>query len=106
VAKFIHTCPTQCLTSRGACGETIGISDVDELYEDIPQELRFRGDMNLPDPLPPSRTCVASVNSILSKNRTCEENISFLGGGCARHYVPAICDEINQRSEFLSCLRR
>lgn len=86
---------------RSMC-ETIGISDVDELYEDIPEELRFRGDMNLPDPLPAEPDLRRHVNSILSKNCTCEENISFLGGGCARHYVPAICDEINQRSEFLT----
>jgi len=68
---------------RSMC-ETIGISDVDELYEDIPQELRFRGDMNLPDPLPAEPDLRRHVNSILSKNCTCEENISFLGGGCAR----------------------
>lgn len=80
----------------------IGIDDVDQLYADIPEELRFRGEMNLPDPFPAESDLRDHVNSILSKNRTCEENISFLGGGCARHYVPAICDEINQRSEFLT----
>jgi glycine dehydrogenase subunit 1 len=42
------------------------------------------------------------VEKILSKNKTCQESISFLGGSCWQHYVPAICDEINQRSEFLT----
>jgi len=26
--------------------------------------------------------------------------LSFLGGGCYQHHVPAVCDEINGRSEF------
>ncbi|MBW1802898.1 MAG: aminomethyl-transferring glycine dehydrogenase subunit GcvPA, partial [Deltaproteobacteria bacterium] len=42
------------------------------------------------------------VEAILAKNQSCEENVNFLGGGCWQHYVPAICDEINQRSEFLT----
>ena len=28
--------------------------------------------------------------------------LSFLGAGCAQHHVPAICDEINSRGEFLT----
>ncbi|MDB4433378.1 aminomethyl-transferring glycine dehydrogenase subunit GcvPA, partial [bacterium] len=28
--------------------------------------------------------------------------LSFLGSGCAKHYVPAVCDEINSRGEFLT----
>jgi glycine dehydrogenase subunit 1 len=42
------------------------------------------------------------VENILSQNQTCGENLSFLGGGSYRHYVPAICDEITSRSEFLT----
>ena len=39
---------------------------------------------------------------LLEKNASCEECLSFLGGGCWQHHVPAICDEIVQRSEFLT----
>jgi len=80
----------------------IGIKDIDELYADIPQNLRFKGKMNLPDPFPSEYDLQRHVKKILSKNQTCEENISFLGGGCWQHYVPAVCDEINHRSEFLT----
>lgn len=82
--------------------EAIGASSTEELYSDIPEELRFRRKMSLPHPLTAECDLVRHVMSILSKNQTCEENISFLGGGCAHHYVPAICDEINGRSEFLT----
>ncbi len=80
----------------------IGISEVEELYEDIPENLRYKGKMNLPDPLVSEYDLRKYVSGILSKNISCDEFASFLGGGCYRHYVPAICDEINQRSEFLT----
>ncbi|MFW9991363.1 MAG: aminomethyl-transferring glycine dehydrogenase subunit GcvPA [Candidatus Odinarchaeota archaeon] len=82
--------------------EEIGAKDIDELYEEIPSNLRFKGEMYLPDPLLSEYDLKRHVEKILSKNRTCQENLSFLGGGCWQHYVPAICDEINQRSEFLT----
>lgn len=82
--------------------DEIGVKDIEELYEDIPESLKFKGKMNLPEALPSEYDLKSHVEKILSKNKTCEENTSFLGGGCWQHYVPAICDEINQRSEFLT----
>jgi len=80
----------------------IGVTGIEELYEDIPEDLRFRGTMNLPEPLTSEYALKRHVEKVLSKNRTCREYLSFLGAGCYRHYVPAICDEINRRSEFLT----
>ena len=82
--------------------EEIGVKDIKELYGDIPEGLRFKGEMDLPEALPSEHDLKRHVEKILSRNQTCQENISFLGGGCWEHYVPAICDEINQRSEFLT----
>ena len=42
------------------------------------------------------------LTSALAKNRTCEQNLSFLGAGCWQHHVPAVCDEIVGRAEFLT----
>jgi glycine dehydrogenase subunit 1 len=80
----------------------IGVKDVDELYDDIPDHLRFKGKMNLPEPMTSEYALKRHVESILEKNITCGENLNFLGGGCYQHYVPAVCDEINSRSEFLT----
>lgn len=80
----------------------IGVKDVDELHVSIPKSLRFKGEMKLPEPLLSEYALKRHMQRILSKNQTCEENVSFLGGGCWPHYVPAICDEINQRAEFLT----
>ncbi len=80
----------------------IGVNSIEEIYEDIPENLRFKESLNLPEPLLSELNLKRHVEKILNKNKTCEENISFLGGGCYQHYVPTICDEINQRSEFLT----
>jgi len=82
--------------------EEIGVKDIEELYQEIPESLRLRRELNLPEPLLSEQALKRHVEKILSKNQTCRENISFLGAGCWQHYVPAICDEINQRSEFLT----
>lgn len=82
--------------------EEIGVKDIDELYKDIPERLRLKKEMDLPGALASEYVLKRHVEKVLSKNQTCQENISFLGGGCWQHYVPAICDEINQRSEFLT----
>ena len=80
----------------------IGVDDIDTLYEDIPEELRFQGKMNIPPGITSEMELKRHTDRVLSENRTCGENISFLGGGCYQHFVPAICDEIAGRSEFLT----
>jgi glycine dehydrogenase subunit 1 len=80
----------------------IGANSIDELYGDIPEELRFRGTMRLPAPLVAEAALRRHVEGILNRNQSCREAISFLGGGSARHFVPAVCDEINHRAEFVS----
>ena len=58
--------------------------------------------LDLPEPFTSEMDLKKHVDSILMKDSTCDENISFLGSGCYNHYVPAVCDEINGRSEFLT----
>ena len=82
--------------------EAIGAKDIEELYGDIPDRLRFRGRMNLPEPLEAEADLKRHVEGLLARNRSCEDMVSFLGAGCYNHYVPAICDEIARRSEFLT----
>ena len=79
----------------------IGVKDAEELFVDVPEKIRLKKKLKLPQPTP---ECVVRrhIESILSKNKTCSEMLSFLGGGCWPHYVPALCDEINSRSEFLT----
>ena len=39
---------------------------------------------------------------MLDKNDNCTEYLIFLGAGCVQHFVPTVCDEINDRGELLT----
>jgi glycine dehydrogenase subunit 1 len=82
--------------------EAVGAASVDDFYEDVPEGLRLRRPLDLPPPLLSEYTLKRHVEGILSKNKTCGEYLSFLGAGCYQHHVPAVCDEVNQRGEFLT----
>lgn len=100
---FIHPyIPNTVPANKEAMMEKIGIRDIGELYEDIPERLRFHGKMNIPEAILSEVALKKHVDRILSKNVSCDEQLSFLGGGCVNNYVPAICDEITGRSEFLT----
>ena len=80
----------------------IGASNIDELYELIPDDLLFKGKLEIPDGYRDEYSLRRHMNELLAKNVPTSERLSFLGGGCSPHYVPAICDVINSRSEFLT----
>jgi len=79
----------------------IGVKTVEELFADIPEKIKCRKRLNLPEPKS-EYDVKRHIEGLLSKNKACTELISFLGAGCWPHYVPAVCDEINSRSEFLT----
>ncbi len=82
--------------------EELGIADIEELYQDIPESLRYRGDLDLPPPLPSEGALRRHMEELLAKNEHCGRFLNFLGAGCYQHHVPAVCDEVNGRSEFLT----
>ncbi|HBG73963.1 MAG: hypothetical protein A2X25_02520 [Chloroflexi bacterium GWB2_49_20] len=79
-----------------------GYKTVDEIYEEIPEALRFKGELKLPKEPVSEMEVDRRIKRSLSKNRTTQEMLSFLGAGCWFHYVPALCGEITGRSEFLT----
>ncbi len=80
----------------------LGAASMDEFYADIPAHLRPKEPPDLPPPLLAERALKRHVQGLLRKNRTCDEYLCFLGAGCFPHHVPAVCDEVNQRGEFLT----
>lgn len=77
--------------------EALGIVDIEELFDDIPKEVRK--DV----PLPPAKEEMeveAEIKNILKKNASFFDIPSFLGGGIKPHYVPAAVQHILSRSEF------
>jgi glycine dehydrogenase subunit 1 len=80
----------------------IGVKDVEEFYEEIPADLRFAGELHIPKEPLPELEVARRIKAYLAENVTSNKMLSFLGAGCWPHYVPALCDEIIGRSEFLT----
>jgi glycine dehydrogenase subunit 1 len=80
----------------------IGAASIDELYADIPASLRLGRPLALPAPLRSEAELARHVEGLLDRNSSTREVLSFLGAGCYPHHVPAVCDEINGRAEFLT----
>ena len=81
--------------------EAIGVASIEELFEDIPEELRLGRPLDLPDGKPETEV-YDRLSELASRNTHAESETSFLGAGMYDHYVPAIVDAITQRSEFLT----
>jgi glycine dehydrogenase subunit 1 len=88
--------------SKSAMLEAIGADSIESLFEQIPLSHRSTEKLSLPRQLKSESELKRHLLSTLGKNQSCEENLSFLGAGCYQHHVPAICDEISGRAEFLT----
>lgn len=76
----------------------IGINSIDDLFKDIPEEVRIEG-LNIPDGIDEHALRIEAKN-ILSKNRSFFDMPNFLGAGVYNHYIPAGVYAIASRSEF------
>lgn len=94
--------PNSVQATKEAMLREVNAKSVEELYADIPESIRFKGRLNLPEPFLAEADLVRHIEGLLGKNTSAHERLSFLGAGCWHHYVPAVCDEINSRGEFLT----
>jgi glycine dehydrogenase subunit 1 len=79
----------------------IGVSTVEELFRDIPEGVRFRGELELEPPLSEPEL-VAHMEALAARNAHTGAELSFLGAGIYDHYVPAVVDAVLSRGEFLT----
>lgn len=78
----------------------LGLSSISELFSDIPSSVRIKS-LDLNDGLTQMET-EKKLKSLAKKNKSCEQLISFLGGGIKPHYIPAAVKAIQHRSEFFT----
>src|SRR5436309_2467274 len=81
--------------------DAIGVESVEELFRDIPEPMRQREPIALPDGMA-EQDVFDHLRELASRNRSADEEVTFLGAGMYDHYVPALIDSIVQRSEFLT----
>jgi glycine dehydrogenase subunit 1 len=94
--------PNSTPDAKSAMMRAIGISAVDELFEQIPADHLAANPVALDAGILAESRVRRQVRRLLDRNDSCAENLNFLGAGCWQHYVPAVCDEIASRSEFLT----
>ncbi len=101
---FIHPyIPNSVPSIKKKMLDYIGAGSADELYaEMIPDRLLLKRELVLPEPILSELELKRHVASILSRDKDAEKYISFLGAGCWQHYVPKVCEVIQNRSEFLT----
>jgi glycine dehydrogenase subunit 1 len=79
--------------------ETIGVSSIDELFSDIPEKVRFKGEYNI-KAAKSETALMKELFKMASRNADLKTNVSFLGAGVYDHYMPVIVDHVISRSEF------
>lgn len=84
---------------RKAMLEAIGVQDIMDLFVDIPEDLRFQGDLNLPKALSEPEL-VKYMSALSARNADMKNYKYFLGAGAYDHYVPSTIDHVLRRSEF------
>lgn len=79
--------------------ETIGVESTEELFADIPKEVRFNGELNI-KPAKNEHELKKELMELADQNVNLQSHTSFLGAGVYQHYIPSIVDHVISRSEF------
>ncbi|KMY42756.1 aminomethyl-transferring glycine dehydrogenase subunit GcvPA [Peribacillus loiseleuriae] len=79
--------------------EFLQISSIDELFEDIPADIRLQGELNIP-PAVPEPLLLKKMNQLATKNKNANHYPTFLGAGTYDHYIPSVVNHMISRSEF------
>lgn len=78
--------------------EKVGMKSLDDLYAQIPDSIRFKGDYQMPSEM--SETEVRQLFEKLGSQN--HQMTCFAGYGVYDHYMPALVPSLLQRSEFLT----
>ena len=77
----------------------IGVDSFDALYEDVPESMRLKGALKLPEGLSELETA-QRMEEIAEKNVRYRH--IFRGAGAYHHYIPAIVKQITSKEEFVT----
>lgn len=79
--------------------DRIGINHIDELFRDIPQNVKLNRRLNLEAPKSELEV-TRLMKTMTATNQSTEDLICFLGAGAYDHYIPSVVDHLSSRSEF------
>ena len=87
------------LQERQEMLESIGLSSIDQLFSHIPDELKLKGERNLPSGM--SELEVSSAMKKIAAKNVVFGSI-FRGAGAYDHYIPSIVKSVTGKEEFLT----
>lgn len=77
---------------------TIGVSDIQDLFDEIPTSLKYSGFQQMPAGIN-EMTMLKKTQELAQKNKN---GLCFIGAGCYEHHIPAAVWDIASRGEFLT----
>ena len=77
----------------------VGASSIDELFSDIPPDLRLKRPLKLPA-TGSEYGIRREITTRLGSNKSHPGTVCFLGGGVWPHYIPAVVESVMARQEF------
>lgn len=86
------------LEERRAMLAQIGIDNEDQLFSDIPAEIRLKEALKLPEGMTEPEV-IKKLTELSLKNKGADFT-TFLGAGAYQHYTPSIVNHLLLRSEF------
>lgn len=87
------------LQERQEMLESIGLSSIDQLFSHIPDELKLKGELNLPSGI--SELEVSSAMKKIAAKNVVFGSI-FRGASAYDHYIPSIVKSVTGKEEFLT----
>ncbi|WP_127601944.1 aminomethyl-transferring glycine dehydrogenase subunit GcvPA [Paenibacillus chibensis] len=79
--------------------KTVGLNSIEDLFQDIPEEIRFKGDLPVSSALD-EYALTSHLSALAAKNANTDQYPSFLGAGLYDHHIPSVINHVVSRSEF------
>ncbi len=84
---------------RKAMLDALGVESIDDLFASIPEEVRFRGELDIPEGMS-EMELTRHVKELADDNLNTQEYSCFMGAGVYDHFLPAAVDHMVSREEF------
>lgn len=79
--------------------DSIGVNSIEDLFEDVPNELRLDRNLNIGEPLSEIELS-KHMNTLADDNKSTADLVCFLGAGAYDHHIPTMVKHLAMRSEF------
>lgn len=81
--------------------DDIGANSMEDLFKDIPRELRLGRELDIEGPLA-EMDIVRRMKELSGKNMSTDDLVCFLGAGAYDHFIPTVIKHLAGRSEFFT----